>query len=82
MTAKEKKPTTKKTTKGRKPSPKVEEPGPPPKQIGDKLPETPTPPPQEEKSPTAAEATPAHRMGRPSNPFLITHPPPRLGRRR
>lgn len=81
MTTKEKKPIGKKRAKSRKPSPKVKEPGPPPKQIGDKLPDPPTPPPQEERPP-AAEATPAHRVGRPSNPFLVTHPPPRLGRRR
>jgi len=87
MTPKEKKPTAKKKTTGRKPSPAVKEPGPPPKKVGDKLPDPPTPPPtqtpppQEEPRP-GAEATPVHRLGKPSNPFLVAHPPPRLGRRR
>ncbi len=48
----------------------------PPKPIEDKPPaEAPEAKPRDEKQPR-------FRTGRPSNPFLVLHPPPRLGRRR
>ena len=47
-----------------------------PKPIGDKpQAEAPQDKPRDEKEPR-------FRAGRPSNPFLVLHPPPRLGRRR
>jgi hypothetical protein len=48
----------------------------PAKPIGDRPPaEAPQDQPRDEKQPR-------FRSGRPSNPFLVLHPPPRLGRRR
>jgi hypothetical protein len=48
----------------------------PPKPIGDKPPAEAS----QEKAPDEKQAR--FRIGRPSNPFLVLHPPPRLGRRR
>src|SRR5262244_1368759 len=54
----------------------------------DKTPASPTapvgdkPPPDAPSESKAPEETPRFRVGRPSNPYLVLHPPPRLGRRR
>ena len=48
----------------------------PPKPIGDK------PPAEAPEAKPRDENQPRFRTGRPSNPFLVLHPPPRLGRRR
>src|SRR6516164_9455457 len=56
--------------------------------VGDKTPasQTPpvgvTPPSDTSSQPNAPEQKQRFRVGRPSNPYLALHPPPRLGRRR
>src|SRR6266849_6141600 len=58
----------------------------PTKPVGDKEPSPTAPTGDKERSDVPPkpieDKPPRFRTGRPSNPFLVLHPPPRLGRRR